>query len=644
MELEDENYEDDSVVITLSNGAGFSSVRPVRRLDTRANSMPSSGDTVCVQVAGRDGIPSTAQAVAINLTAVTPTGNGFLVAYPKGSSRPNTSSVNYAAGKNTANGTLVKVGSNASICVYVQTAAHVIVDVTGYFGSDTAFSPVAPYRRHDTRDNSRPGAGATKCIQIAGKNGIHTSATAVAINLTAVSPGANGYLAAYPKGSSRPATSTVNYTADQNTANSALVQVGDDGSICVYNHTATDFIVDVSGYFGIASDYSSLRPYRKLDTRSGGIPGSGTVRCVQVAGKNGVPNTAKAVAVNLTAVGPAANGFMVAFPEGTTRPQTSTLNYTAGQTTANNAIVQVGNEGYICVYVHTAVDIIIDVSGFWNGDSTTAFKTWGWDYNLNHRCVQSPFPGQENSFADASDCPTAGRNWAVAVQAEKTLQNGCVGPASQSLPINAGGALNLFWAPHQDEMGRSNWSVALKTDWQNNTHPCGGGTYTWYAFMDHRHHGGGPFPSPADAVFHGTVWYDDWATNGGSRVIAGWSGEWDGKGVLLEIDLQSTNWDDGFPNVPDIIQAIDHANFQWVQMDGKAMGLTVPRRQETSITIHWHEIIRDLIARKYLKGPSGKLKDGQTSGMSIATEVRNDTATNAASAELRVSNFRVLSR
>jgi len=142
-------------------------------------------------------------------------------------------------------------------------------------------------------------------------------------------------------------------------------------------------------------------------------------------------------------------------------------------------------------------------------------------------------------------------------------------------------------------------------------------------------------------VFRASVWYDDWTPNGGAQLIAGWGGEWDGKGVQVEIDLLSRNWGDAYPGISDIVQKKDHPNFQWVEMSGKAMGLAIPRQQETRITIHWHTILANLIARGLLKGPKAGLAAARTKALSIATEVRNGGSSKAAVAEARITDFRV---
>jgi hypothetical protein len=54
-------------------------------------------------------------------------------------------------------------------------------------------------------------------------------------------------------------------------------------------------------------------------------------------------------------------------PAGQPLPDTSTLNYTAGQTRANNAIVALSGSGALAVYASQdsgTVHVIVDVSGY----------------------------------------------------------------------------------------------------------------------------------------------------------------------------------------------------------------------------------------------------------------------------------------
>jgi hypothetical protein len=55
------------------------------------------------------------------------------------------------------------------------------------------------------------------------------------------------------------------------------------------------------------------------------------------------------------------------FPDGTARPATSNLNFTAGETIPNLVIVPVGADGKVDFYNDSAgtVQLIADLSGVW---------------------------------------------------------------------------------------------------------------------------------------------------------------------------------------------------------------------------------------------------------------------------------------
>ncbi len=84
---------------------------------------------------GRAGVPADADAVLMNLTAITPDAPGFLTVWPCGQPRPNTSNVNYSAGQVVPNAVLAKIGNGGNggkICIYTLPAAHMITDINGY--------------------------------------------------------------------------------------------------------------------------------------------------------------------------------------------------------------------------------------------------------------------------------------------------------------------------------------------------------------------------------------------------------------------------------------------------------------------------------------------------------------------------------
>ena len=124
-----------------------------------------------------------------------------------------------------------------------------------------------------------------------------------------------------------------------------------------------------------ATSFYTLTPCRLVDTRdpAGPLGGPslqpGAQRTFALAGaKCAIPSTASAVSVNLTVTEPAAPGNVRLFPAGVPVPLVSTLNFVAGQTRANNAIVQLGGgtTGSIVVLNGAAgtVHFILDVNGY----------------------------------------------------------------------------------------------------------------------------------------------------------------------------------------------------------------------------------------------------------------------------------------
>ena len=119
-------------------------------------------------------------------------------------------------------------------------------------------------------------------------------------------------------------------------------------------------------------------PVRALDTRPGGqhvgpaaLTGPYQKESVidfDVLGETIVPDTGvSAVVINLTSVGAPSTGFLQAYPYlRASNGQTSTLNIsTVTAARPNFAIVPVGVDGQISVYIQTGGNVIIDVLGYY---------------------------------------------------------------------------------------------------------------------------------------------------------------------------------------------------------------------------------------------------------------------------------------
>ena len=96
--------------------------------------------------------------------------------------------------------------------------------------------------------NGRRSAGTTLQLTVTGRGGVPNNAGAVMLNVTAVSPGAAGFLTVFPCGTTMPLASSVNYGPGDVVANAVLAKIGTGGKVCIYSPAATDIVVDVTGY------------------------------------------------------------------------------------------------------------------------------------------------------------------------------------------------------------------------------------------------------------------------------------------------------------------------------------------------------------------------------------------------------------
>src|SRR5439155_15824473 len=102
-------------------------------------------------------------------------------------------------------------------------------------------------------------------------------------------------------------------------------------------------------------NYFVLAPCRVLDTRNPGGPYGGPAlvagqsRTFSLAGRCGIPVSARAVSVTLAVTQPTAAGDLRLYPGGAPLPLASSINYTAGQTRANNAVPSLGASGHLAI-------------------------------------------------------------------------------------------------------------------------------------------------------------------------------------------------------------------------------------------------------------------------------------------------------
>jgi hypothetical protein len=322
--------------------------------------------------------PAGTVAAMINLTAVAPAAAGFLSLEDCGPIGVHgTSALNFAAGETAAAMAVVPLDEQGRFCVYRSTAVHSVVDVVGFLsatGERLWFEPSEPTRLVDTRldGDRRPVADQTS-------HDVPTGDIAPRVaNLTVVDSAGPGHAqAASCSAVGTTEFSNINYVQGTTRANMVLLDNGGAGA-CVWAYRQTHVVVDELGRLlpdqGLG--WRIDRPRRALDTREcaavycEGQPASGTAFAVDL----GVDGEAAAITLTIdraTAPGHAWVGACDQLVDGL--PPTSNINYVPGKATANMAIVA-PDDGQVCVFVHAATDVIIDVQAELVADRTVGLS------------------------------------------------------------------------------------------------------------------------------------------------------------------------------------------------------------------------------------------------------------------------------
>jgi spore germination protein YaaH/serine protease inhibitor ecotin len=397
------------------SGSSYVPLAPTRILDTRNGTGGLSGGFTSgvprtFQVTGTalSGVPAGATAVTGVLTVTRSTGAGYLYVGPRAVASPSSSTLNFPAGDDRANTVSVMLGDTGSLAItYVSTTrnatAQVVFDITGYYPATAApvapataatastYTPVAPTRILDTR-NGTGGLSGTftsavpRTFQVTGTtlSGVPAGATAITGILTATQATGGGYLYAGPAEVASPTSSTLNFPAWDDRANSVSVMLSGSGALSItYMSSARNatahVVFDITGYYTpdtTGATYVPITPTRILDTRSGtglaGASGSGVPRTFQVSGTNlsGVPYGASAVTGILTVTLANGRGFLYIGPIEVASPVTSTVNFPAWDNRANSVFVQLGPTGTLSVTYVSSVKgatahIVFDVTGYY---------------------------------------------------------------------------------------------------------------------------------------------------------------------------------------------------------------------------------------------------------------------------------------
>ncbi len=314
----------------LGSGGEYHPVTPVRIFDSRVPALDvaplgrkvstsvAAGIPFEIQVAGMGGLPpfvdsgdpgtddDNVLAVAVNVTVITPSREGWLRAFGTGAAEGESSVVNFAAGQVVPNTAILRPGANGKLSIRlfspVPGDADVAIDLFGWFSTTVSGArgsrlvPVGPGRIFDSRlpaFGATPiGARQTKSIPIRGASAVSpviaeivpndANVTGVMVNITGVNnlPTSQGtFVSAIPEAlpaGQEPTTSNLNLYPSQVRANLTIVPVGADGSIRLFNLAGdVHLVVDVVAYLIAERPVTScggrvvplVVPFRAFDTR-----------------------------------------------------------------------------------------------------------------------------------------------------------------------------------------------------------------------------------------------------------------------------------------------------------------------------------------------------------------------------------------
>jgi Concanavalin A-like lectin/glucanases superfamily len=386
-------------VASFGTGSSYVPLTPFRLVDTRSTSKVGSvtgpiaaSSGFAVKPGGVGGIPTTGvTAISAIVTVPTASGNGVLTVYPDGDPLPVSSTLNYNGTQDETNGVVAALGTDGEFDVYnAGVAVQVIVDVTGYFTTNTTttnastYVPITPDRALDTRSGvggvptAKIAAGSKDVLALAGKDGLPSSGlTAVAINLTVTEATSGAIIEAYQDGISLPLVSSVSTGSGGTASAMTIVPIGSDGSIDIYNAglagTSADVVGDISGYFSTGTTgefYHAIAPIRMSDSRQSGGPLA--ENAYTYYDETAISANQPTIVANVTETSAGSSGTLTVYPMYMIDPgsidDTSTIDYSATSTYADMDLIDCNDAGGLSSFqvqnTTGSPQLIIDVTGF----------------------------------------------------------------------------------------------------------------------------------------------------------------------------------------------------------------------------------------------------------------------------------------
>ena len=231
-------------------GVTYTPVTPSRVLST---TRIAAGRNIAFPVAGRNGVPASATDVVLDITSTASAAAGHFITWAeKNQAHTQLPGAYWSKAQPVTGLVMTPVDGRVVLSNNSAGTASFTADIVGYYTPSPSvpgvFVPTTPAR---VLKVTIAGKQAVK-LAVAGKAGIQATGTsAVMVNLTAVGASAGGTIIGYRDGTARPGITSLTYTAGSTAVNTAIVAVGTDGAIDLYNSgpKPVTLAVDLTGFY-----------------------------------------------------------------------------------------------------------------------------------------------------------------------------------------------------------------------------------------------------------------------------------------------------------------------------------------------------------------------------------------------------------
>ena len=199
-----------------------------------------SGDLRTVKIAGREGVPSGAHTVLVNIGLIEPTETATLSTASKGVPVSLGAVVRAPSGKWRTGTTVVRLDADGRLPLRLTKGkAHVHVDVLGWFRSQRGdrsgrFRSIKGFSALESASSGTLSAGDSRTVRVrGGGTEVPGAASSVMVQALARGNGSSGYLTVLPAGSSKTARPLLAFDRRGTHRTLMVVPVGNDGKITV---------------------------------------------------------------------------------------------------------------------------------------------------------------------------------------------------------------------------------------------------------------------------------------------------------------------------------------------------------------------------------------------------------------------------